>query len=219
MLASQIIYTTYPILRLEDKVTFALQLMDDYDVMHLPVKSEDRFMGMVSKSDLFDIDEFAAIGELQDFFVNKFVNHSEHLLKVLKTASDNNLSLVPIIDNEFKIIGCISMPEILNAINNYLGNEEPGGIVVVEVERRNFSIGELSRLVETNDAQIIQLNTTIEPKSGLIIVTFKINKIEISDIISTLQRYDYSIRHFFGEEQYNNELRENYDNLLAFLKV
>jgi len=46
-----------------------------------------------------------------------------------------------------------------------------------------------------------------------------VNKIEISDIIATLQRYEYSIRYYFGEEDYENELRKNYDLLMTYLKI
>ena len=50
-------------------------------------------------------------------------------------------------------------------------------------------------------------------------VTIRINKLEISDIISTFQRYEYKIKYYFGEEMYENELRSNYDNLMHFLKI
>ncbi|HRI21209.1 MAG TPA: CBS domain-containing protein, partial [Panacibacter sp.] len=83
----------------------------------------------------------------------------------------------------------------------------------------NFSFGELSRLIETNDASIVQLNTYTESATGFFIVTIKLNRVEISAIIATLQRYDYIIRHFFGEEYYENELKENYDLLMAYLKI
>ena len=71
-------------------------------------------------------------------------------------------------------------------------------------------MGELCRLVETNNAVVTQLNTYTEHLSGLLIVTFKINKTEVSDILATLQRYEYNVRYYFGEEYYENELREKF---------
>jgi hypothetical protein len=87
------------------------------------------------------------------------------------------------------------------------------------MERKSYSFGEISRLVETNDAYITQFNTSSETESGLLLVTIKINKQEISDIIATFNRYEYSIRYFIGEEHYENEIRYNYDNLMTYLKV
>ena len=92
-------------------------------------------------------------------------------------------------------------------------------MIVIEMDKRNFSFGELCRLIETNDASITQLNTYTETATGLYIVTIKINKMEISDIIATLQRYDYIIRYYFGKEDYENELKENYDLLMTYLKI
>ena len=54
MVVSQIVNTSFPSLNISDKPSFALQLMDDYDVLHLPVLSEDKFVGLVAKEDMLD---------------------------------------------------------------------------------------------------------------------------------------------------------------------
>ena len=73
--------------------------------------------------------------------------------------------------------------------------------------------------MESNDAQITQLNTFADPESGTTQVTIRVNKLEVSDIISTFQRYEYNVKYYFGEELYENELRTNYDNLMNYLKI
>jgi hypothetical protein len=96
---------------------------------------------------------------------------------------------------------------------------DPGGLIVLEIEGKDYSFNELNRIVESNDAQITQLNSFTDPETGTMQVTIRINKVEISDIITTLQRYEYSIKYYFGEELYENELRSNYDNLMHYLKI
>lgn len=219
MLSSQLIHTTFPVLNLQDKVSFALQLMEDYDVIHLPVSSEEKFVGVVKKDDLLDVDENTVIAALQEFFLIKYVKEDEHFLAVVKLASENSLALVTVVNANSEIIGSISISEILLSVNNFLGNDEPGGIIVLEMDRRNFSFGELSRLVETNDAYVTQLNTSIDKTTGLLFATIKVSKNEISDIIATFQRYDYNVKYYFGEEQYANELKDNYNHLMAYLNM
>lgn len=219
MLASQLIHTTFPVLNLLDKVSFALQLMEDYDIVHLPVISEEKFVGIVKKEDLLDVDETTVIAALQENFIVKCVKEEEHFLTVVKVAAENNLAIVPVVNNQSEIVGSISVTEILNAINNFVGNEEPGGIIVLEMDRRNFAFGELSRLVETNDAYLTQLNTSVDKTTGLLFATIKVNKIEISDIVATFQRYDYNVKYYFGEEQFANELKDNYNHLMAYLNM
>ena len=219
MLSSQLIHTTYPTLHLLDKVAFALQLMADYDVLHLPVTSEDKFVGIISKEELLDADESTAIAALQENFIIKFAKETEHFMSVVKIATENNIGLVPIVNDAMEIVGSVAINEILTTLNNFVGNDEPGGVIVVELDKRNYSFGEISRLVETNDAYITQLNTSVEPTTGLVLATIKVNKIEISDIVATFQRYDYAVRYYFGEEQYANELKDNYNHLMAYLNI
>jgi formyltetrahydrofolate hydrolase len=99
------------------------------------------------------------------------------------------------------------------------GANEPGGIIVLEMEQRNFSFSEISKLIETNDAQITQLNTHWDNNSSTFFVTIKVSKFEISDIIATFQRYEYQVKYYFGEEMFENELRSNYDHLMNYLNI
>jgi glycine betaine/choline ABC-type transport system substrate-binding protein len=94
-----------------------------------------------------------------------------------------------------------------------------GLLVVLEMESNQYSFSEISKILETNDAQITQLNTSNDAETGLMQVTLRINKPEVSDIVATFQRYEYNVKYFFGEEQYGNELRTNYDNLMNYLKI
>ena len=219
MLATQLINSGFPSVHLTDSASLALQLMDDYDVQHLPVISEEKFMGLVAKADLLDLSEEQAIGADSSFILPYSIKGEEHFLTALKLAAEKEISLVPVINDQLELLGVISITELLYRLSNFLGNNEPGGLIVLEISKRNFSFGEISRLVETNDALITQCNTFTEPETGLVIITLKINKIEISAIVATFQRYEYIVRYYFGEEQYANELKDNYNHLLAYLNV
>ncbi len=219
MLASQLIKSGFPVINLFDKAAFALQLMDEYDVQHLPVSNEEKFAGLVCKDDLLDIDEQNTLASLENALLPISVKGEEHFLTALKLISDNELSLLPVINEQSELAGIIPAKEMLRVVSRFVGNEDKGGVIVLETEKRNFSFGEISRLVETNDAYITQLNTYAEGDTGMLIITIKVNKIEISDIIATFQRYEYIVRYFFGEEDYANELKENYNHLISYLNM
>jgi len=219
MLASQILHTGFPSLHLTERVSLALQLMDEYDVQHLPVLSEDHYVGLIAKSDLLDVDEDQTIATIQDQFANLSIKGEEHFLVALKMAAEREFSLVPVINEQSELLGVITLANLIQQLSRFVGNEEKGGVIVLEISKRNYSFGEISRLVETNDALITQCNTFTEPETGLIIITLKVNKIEISAIVATFQRYDYAVRYYFGEESYTNELKDNYNHLLAYLNV
>jgi acetoin utilization protein AcuB len=219
MQANQLITHHFPTVEPDDKISLALQLMDDFDILHIAVVDHNKYLGIISKDDLLDADDGSAVKVIMGGMLQKAVKSSEHFLVALKLASQNNLSMVPVVNNEQEWIGAIPAVELLKAASQFTGAEEPGAVIVLEMERKSYSFGEISRLVETNDAYINQFNTFFENETGLLIVTIKINKVEVSDILSTFQRYEYSVRYFIGEEHYENELRYNYDHLMSYLKI
>ena len=219
MLVEQLLQTDYPVLQLQDKVSFVLQLMDDYEVLHLPIVVNEAFVGCIAKEDLLDSDEQASLASLQGYFNVSFVKKEEFFLSALKIFVENSLSLLAVTNDSKEYLGVITSNTLLEQLSIYTGTAEQGGIIVLEIDRRNYSFGEISRLVETNDAYITQLNTYTESNTGLIIVSIKVNKVEISDIIATFHRYEYVVRYYFGEEQYTNELKDNYNHLMAYLNI
>jgi hypothetical protein len=92
-------------------------------------------------------------------------------------------------------------------------------MIVLEMDQRNFSFGEISRLVETNDAQITQLNTFVHPSTRMLQITLQLSTQEVSDVVATFQRYEYHVVFYMGEEQYTNELKENYHHLMNYLNI
>lgn len=220
MLTGELQTQTLPYLHAHDKVFQALQLMNDYHVTHLPVIEGEKYIGIISEDDLLQAEnDNAELETLQQSFNNASVKNDEHFLKAIQVAADNGLSVVPVVTNDNEIAGAVTYTDLLKYASEFMSLNEAGGLIVLEMETRQYSFNEISKLVESNDAQITQLNTTADPETGLTLVTIRINKPEISDIVATFQRFDYNVKYFFGEELYTNELRTNYDNLMNYLKI
>ena len=220
MLTGELQSQTLPYLHLHDKISQALQLMNDYHVTHLPVIDNEKYIGIISEDDLLQAEnENAQLDTMQSFFNGSSVKNDEHFLKAIQVAAENGLSVVPVVTNENEIAGAVAYTDLLKYASEFMSLNEAGGLIVLEMETRQYSFNEISKLVESNDAQITQLNTTADPETGLTQVTIRINKPEISDIVATFQRFDYNVKYFFGEELYVNELRTNYDNLMNYLKI
>ncbi|HEX7905771.1 MAG TPA: CBS domain-containing protein [Chitinophagaceae bacterium] len=220
MLTRELQSQTLPSLHLSDKVYQALQLMNDNHVTHLPIVEGEKYMGIISEEDLLQAEnDHSTLNEFQQSFANTAVKEDEHFLKAIQLAADNGLSIVPIVSEENDLVGTVAYTDLLKHASEFMSLNEPGGLIVLEMDTNQYSFNEISKLVETNDAQITQLNTSNDPETGIMQVTIRINKPEVSDIVATFQRYDYTVKHFFGEELYANELRTNYDNLMNYLKI
>ncbi|RYY24073.1 MAG: CBS domain-containing protein [Chitinophagaceae bacterium] len=219
MLNKEIISSTVPTLNPDDTVLQALELMSEFHVSQLAVVVQDKYLGLVFEDDLLNMDDTAQLRTAGDHFSRVAVHANTHFIEAVQASNDYNLTVVPVVERENEFIGVIQATDLLKALGKITGASDPGGVIVLEMDQRNFSFSEISKLVETNDAQITQLNTYWDTQASMFFVTVKINKFEISDIVATFQRYDYQIKYYFGEELYENELKDNYDHLMNYLRI
>jgi acetoin utilization protein AcuB len=220
LLNKEIISASIPSLHLNDPVSQALDLMADFHVTHLPVVVEEKLAGLVSEDALLNVeDDSMRLSQLQPSFSKIAAHADSFFFEAVQMVNESALTVVPVVTGEAEYIGSITATDLLRQLGRTSGVNDTGGIIVLEMEKVSFSFSEISKLVETNDAQITQLNTYPDVASGNFYITLRINKLEISDIIATFQRYEYQVKYYFGEELYENELRSNYDHLMNYLNI
>ncbi|MBE2231505.1 MAG: CBS domain-containing protein [Chitinophagaceae bacterium] len=220
MLTGELESQSLPSLRLTDKVWQALQLMNDNHVTHLPIVEGDKYTALISEEDLLQADnDNDEISALSQSFANPSVKENEHFLKAVQLAADNGLSVVPVVNEDGELVSTLVYTDLIKQASGFMSLNDPGALIVLEIDSHQYSFNEISKIVETNDAQITQLNTSTDPETRLMQVTIRINKPEVSDVLASLQRYEYNVKYFSGEELYTNELRSNYDNLMNYLKI
>ncbi|HEX4372725.1 MAG TPA: CBS domain-containing protein [Puia sp.] len=220
MLNREIISDTLPSLNPGDSVAQALDLMSDFHVADLPVVAENKLLGLINEDVLLNAtDQQELISNMENSFSKIVVHANTHFLEAVQRVNEFNLTVVPVVEEDSEYLGAISVADLFRQLSGTVGANESGGIIVLEMDKVDFSFSEISKLVETNDAQITQLNTYSDNEIGSFFVTLKINKLEIADIVATFQRYEYRVKYYFGEELYQNELRNNYDHLMNYLNI
>ncbi|QES89988.1 CBS domain-containing protein [Rhizosphaericola mali] len=218
MLCQQAIETQYPFIENNASIASILELMDQTHIYTIPVLENDVLLGIITRTQLQDATEVSI--HLDNAHQPLQIMENEHICSALRVMLANHLQILPVHNSDNKYQGIITTETLLQKISLMIGcDDAPGALITLEMDRHNFSFGELSRLVETNDAGIMQLNTYTEPETGYLIVNIRINKAEVSDVVATLQRYDYVVRYFFGKENYENELKQNYDALMNYLNI
>jgi CBS domain-containing protein len=215
-----IINQNIPRLQLQDSVGKARQLINDFKVTHLPVISEEKYLGLISEEDLLDAeDDKAPIELLQQNFSPVSVPDDVHFLNAVNKSIQADSNIIPVVNRGGLFVGVITASDLLKTMGNFAGADEIGGLIVLEMERTHFAISEISRIVESNDCTILHLNTTTNPVNGLLTVTIHLNKKEIATVVATFERYDYDVVYFFGLEHFENEIESNYRNLMNYLDI
>jgi len=220
MLTVDLINNNIPRLQLQDTIVKALQLINDFRLTHLPIVSEDKYLGMIGEEDLLDAkDQKLTIEVLQDHFIQAAVRDNMHFLNAVNASIQFDTNIIPVINEEGDLAGVISTTDLLKTLGNFAGANEIGGIIVLEMERSQFAISEISRIVESNDCTILHLNSNTDPVTGMLTVTLHINKREIASVISTFERYEYDVIYYFGNENFENEIDSNYRHLMNYLDI
>ena len=106
--------------------------------------------------------------------------------KILVAA---NTDVIPVLSETDELEGVILATELARQLSVFTGSDQEGSLIVLEMERKAYAFGEINRLVESNDAIITQINTSLDPATQLLVVTIRINKNEVSDVVATLQRH------------------------------
>ena len=219
MLAKDIAILGFPMLRLEDNAAFILKCMEDFEVQHLPVVKDEYFIGLVSKENILDMDAKQTIAQLIDPLVRFGIAGSAHFLTALHLFSKHQLTLLPVLNDQQECVGVIPQKNLNDQLAQFLGLDQPGAVIVLSISPLQYSLAEMSRLVETNNAQIVQLNSFFDETNGSMVITIKLNREEASSIIATFQRYDYQVLHYFGNSPLNNDIEDHYHHLRNYLDV
>jgi signal-transduction protein with cAMP-binding, CBS, and nucleotidyltransferase domain len=219
MLVKDLPFETIPHATCTDTVHEALFLMQRHAVAHIAVINENKFIGTASAETLLEMDGDILLGELQYLFQNISIKNDAHFLNAVSLAATHNLSAVPITDEENNVTGTISALNLLQSVTDFMRLQEPCGMIILKIDPLHYSFAEIGKIVESNGAQIIRLNTSFDEEKEIMFVTIGINQIEISDIVASFQRYKYHVWYYSGEELYINELKLNYENLINYLNV
>jgi predicted transcriptional regulator len=220
MLAQELSSNILPQLQLSDTVSKALQLMSDFKITHLPVVSEEKYLGLISEDDLLDEEnKKIPIEFFQNDFIPASVNFNNHFLNAVSVSTHYQTNVIPVVNEANEFLGTISTQVLLAALGNFSGSNETGAVIVLEMERNRLAISEISRIVESDGASILHLNITSKPDSQLLQVTIHLSKKEVSIIIASFERYDYTVTYYSGEELFENEIDTNYRHLMNYLDI
>ncbi len=220
MIASLLIKEDILPLTLNDNIEEALSRMNDYKVSHFPVSDNGRFIGIIAEKDILSLDnKYAELQKECLHFENYYVNSQQYIFDIIKMASNQKLTIIPVVDDSGGYVGCITHDAIIDFFAVSMAVDNPGGVVVLEVSINDYSLTEIANIVETNDAKVLSSYIVSNINSTKIEVIIKVSKIDIGAILQTFERYGYPILASFQEKIDYDEIKGNYDSLINYLNI
>jgi len=140
-------------------------------------------------------------------------------MKLVKTASELKLSLVPVIDEKENYLGIITQESMLNYFSEMNSIKEPGGIIVLAMNVNDYSLSEIAQIVESNNAIVLSMYIATHRNSTKMEVSIKINKMDLKHILATFERFDYDITASYQESDQTASMKDRLDSLMNYLNV
>lgn len=210
MIAEQLINYMVPPLKPSDDIARAKQWMDEFRVKELAVVKENKLLGFVSEELLYDsellhpeVGAYPLVG--QDCWVAPW----KHYYDILKVQSDHEMDVVAVLDGEeFK--GVVLKSDILSEFSKTAIVNSAGAIIILQSSIANYSLSEISRIVEMNESTVLGAN--VRPKNddhSQIEIVLRINHQEVNQISSGLNKSGYKVTSSFNTEDnsYDEEVR------------
>ena len=221
MIAEELVNQMIPALKLTDTAEKAIIWMEELKTNQLPVIENRQFKGLISEDLILESNDLDRnIADFRLISENCYVYEEQHLFDIIRVAQEHESELVAIINNENEFLGVSRHEDTMKAFANTLAVQGQGGILVLNMRMIDYSLSEISRLVESDDAKILGSFLSQNSKDpNQVYVTLKINKVDLTTVIATLERFDYLIVAKFHDQNNISTERERLDNLLNFLNI
>ncbi|MCK4750034.1 MAG: CBS domain-containing protein [Bacteroidales bacterium] len=221
MLAKELISEVVPALKTSDTGLQALSWMDIFRISHLPIVNNREFLGLISDKDIYNLNMAEEpIGNHKLSLFSPFVRMDQHIYEVIEIVSRLELTVVPVLDGENNYLGLITLNDLLQRFAELSALKQPGGIIELELNVNDYTLTQISQIVEVNDAKILSRYVSSPDDSMLMYVTIKVNTTDITSIMQTFNRYNYQVRASYMESDEMESLMKNrYDEFMKYLSI
>ncbi|NLV19927.1 MAG: CBS domain-containing protein [Bacteroidetes bacterium] len=221
MTANDLISQVIPSLKTSDTGQTALNWMEIFRISHLPIVNNQDFLGLISDNDIYDMNKpEEAIGNHELTLLKPYVKDNQHLFEVVGLAARLKLSVVPVLDDRNHYKGVVTTSDLVQHIAGISSMDQPGGIIVLEMVERDYSLSQIAQIVESNNVKVLSMYITSPSDSIRLEVTLKVNATDLLSVIRTFERYNYDVKTWVStNDSIDQFYSERFDLLMKYLNM
>ena len=201
-----------------DSIAAVQNFFSDLHFSHFPVLEEGVYIGSIAAEDIETFDSDKKIVDYRFTLEGFFTKTDTIWLDVLEVFAKNHTNLVPVLDENNSYVGYYEIADIIKFFHETPFLQEPGGIIVVRKGILDYSMSQITQIVESNNGKLLGLFIS-EAAVDSVEVTLKISLGAMNEIIQTFRRYNYEIISEHQEDNYINNLKERSDYLDKYLNI
>lgn len=221
MVAKDLISDVIPPLKTSDTGQTALNWMEIFRISHLPIVNNQDFLGLISDSDIYDMNQpEEPIGNHALTLLKPYVTADQHLFEVIGLAARLKLTVVPVLDSNNHYKGVITTTDLIRYLASISSMDQLGGILVLEITERDYSLSQIAQIVESNNIKVLSMYITSPPDSTRLEVTLKVNSNDLASLIRTFERYNYEVKTWItSDDSMDRFYSERFDLLMKYLNI
>jgi CBS domain-containing protein len=221
MVAKDLISEEIPSLKTSDLGQTALNWMEIFRISHLPIVNNQDFLGLISDTDIYDMNQpEEPIGNHVLTLLKPYVTTEQHIFDVIGLASRLKLSVIPVLDENNHYKGVITSSGLIRYIAGLSSMDQPGGIIVLELIERDYSLSQIAQIIEGNDVKVLCMYINSPAESTKLEVTLKVNTGDLASVIRTFERYNYEVKTWVtNTDSMDRFYSERFDLLMKYLNI
>ncbi len=221
MLAKKLISEAITSVSSSEKGQKALNCMDIYRVSHIPVVDNTKYLGLVSDKLIYDLNLLdEPLSSALDKLNTSHVHEGQHIFEVAALMYKLKLSVLPVVDAEHYYLGAISLYDLARRFAKLFSLRDVGGVIVLEMNVSDYSLAEISQIVESNDTKILSSFLDRRPGTNTLDVILKLDKEELSPVIQAFMRYDYNVKAVYQDQSILSDLyKDRFDQFMKFMNI
>ncbi len=219
MLVKDFITKEFPVLKSFDTGEYALALMDDFKLKHLPLLNENMYRCLVSEKDLLAMPNPAAtIGD--PVLLSPSVQKNTHIHEAMALITRYQLSLLPVVNPEGEYLGAITRDKLIDILSELCSAEAAGSVFVLELMPQDYSLTDIARLIEANNAHVLNLLSYTDKDTGRLHLIIKIDLEDASPVIRSFERFNYTVLYYFMEKgMVDDLLQQRMEELVHYMNI
>lgn len=220
MVVEKLISPVVPFVLPSDTGSRALLVMEENNMTQIPLVSGEKYLALIQENDLLNWEKTEMPLSKADFLTYRpAIVASGHPYEALRIAHAQNLTVLPVVDVENTYIGAITRKELLNYITENSSLDLPGGIIVLELKVHDYSLSQIARICEHEDMIITSMQLHSNFRTGMIEVTLKTNKTDLSALAASFERYDYTVKEVYGNQTHLEDMADRYKMLMNYINM
>jgi acetoin utilization protein AcuB len=219
MSIEQLISHSVPVLTPEDTVHKALDLLETNKLSAIPVITDEDYQAFLTEDILMEVgDTNATLAEAGLLQYKPAVSTLAHPFDAVSIMHQAKLHLLPVIDLENKYLGCITEETILGYIAENSGISNPGGVLVLEILPRNYSLVDIARICENEDVIMLAMHSRTN-EHAMLEITLKLNRTVLDAVVSSFERHNYKVVEVYGKETNTEDIISKYNLLMNYINM